>query len=300
MSQRHRIYLVDTSVYIFHAWFGMPESITDRNGEPVNALYGFTHFLADLLAETRPRYIAGFFDESLGTCFRHQLYPQYKANRELPTENLKYQFSLCKLLLRKSGIRTYASKRYEADDLIASVTRHMSGHPVTIISADKDLAQCLVNDSDEIWHFRKSPPLRTQQVKQHYGVHTGQIADYLALCGDSIDNIPGIRGVGPKTASRLLDHFGDITTLLEYTDQVPDLGIRGQTGIVERIARHKNDLRLFQKLTRLRTSALGKKQVSAGHLKRSAIDRRAIHELLVNQLGLSARLSDKLLQSAKF
>lgn len=299
MSKRHRIYLVDTSVYIFHAWFGMPESISDRHGEPVNAVYGFAHFLADLLADCKPKYIAGFFDESLGSCFRHQLYPQYKANREPPTENLEYQFSLCKKLLRSCGIRTYASRRYEADDLIASVAWHVSqrGHPVTIVSADKDLAQCLYKEKDELWHFRKSSPVRKKQIKKHFGVNSEQVADFLALCGDSVDNIPGITGVGSKTACRLMAHFGDIDGLLLDIDNAPELGIRGQARILEQIKKQKQDLKIFRKLTRLKTSALGR--VSAAQLQRKKVNAESVHKILEKELGLRPSLPEKLVRAAK-
>ena len=302
MSRHHRFYLLDTSIYIFRAWFGIPDNLRDPGGNSVNAVYGFAHFLADLLANTNARHIAGFFDESLGTSFRHELYPAYKANRELPPADLEYQFQQCKRLLKTLGIRTYASRRYEADDLIASAAHRLStqGHPVTIVSADKDLAQCLNNSHDRFWRFGKSEPVTAHDIQQQFGVAPAQIADYLALCGDAVDNIPGIRGVGPKSASRLLAHFGDISSLLNNKGVVPDLGIRGQSAILERIHAHKTQLKLYQRLTRLRISALNDQQVNTKRLRRMRVDEHSIRKLLEHELGLNSRLSDKLVSAARF
>lgn len=298
---RRRFYLLDTSIYIFRAWFGVPDSLHDRNGNSINAVYGFAHFIADLLADTKTRHIAGFFDESLGSSFRHQLYPAYKANREYPPEELERQFRLCKRLLKSLGIRTYASRRYEADDLIASAAHRLSiqGHAVTVVTADKDLAQCLNSSHDRFWHFGKSAPAAAQDIHQQFGIAPGQMADYLALCGDAVDNIPGIRGVGSKTAARLLAHFGDISALLNVKGEVPDLGIRGQSAILERIQADKTQLKLFLRLTRLRKSALDSQQVNTTRLKRGNVNERSIRKLLEDELGLNSRLSDKLLSAAR-
>ena len=297
-----RFYLLDTSIYIFRAWFGMPDSLRDRHGNSINAVYGFAHFVADLLADTNARYVAGFFDESLGTSFRHELYPAYKANRELPPEDLEYQFRLCKRLLKTLGIRTFASRRYEADDLIASAAHRLStqGDAVTIVSADKDLAQCLTSSDDRFWHYGKSAPATAHDIQQQFGVTPAQMADYLALCGDAVDNIPGIRGVGSKTASRLLAHFGDISSLLNYQGEVPDLGIRGQSSILQRIQSDKIQLRLFQRLTRLRKSALDSQQVNTKRLRRMKVNEQNISKLLEDELGLNSKLSDKLVTAARF
>ena len=117
------VYLIDASVYIFRAYFALPESIRDRDGNPAQAIHGFTRFLADLLRRARPRYIACAFDESLTSSFRNRLYPPYKANRALPPPELERQLAACRRMTRALGIKDYASRRFEADDLIGTLAK---------------------------------------------------------------------------------------------------------------------------------------------------------------------------------
>ena len=136
-------YLVDASVYIFRAWFSIPDSMRGPDGEPVNALYGYARFLGELMQRATPSEIAVAFDESLTTSFRNEIYPLYKANRELPPPELENQLKRCRLVTEALGITCLASPVWEADDLIGTLATHAqdAGTPATIVTSDKDLAQ---------------------------------------------------------------------------------------------------------------------------------------------------------------
>jgi 5'-3' exonuclease len=243
------VYLVDSSLYIFRAWHSMPLEFDDRDGNPVNAVHGFTRFVLDLLERQNPARLAFAFDESLESNFRNDLYPAYKANREPAPEELKRQFGYCRRLCRALGYITLADGRYEADDLIGSAARHVrsAGHSVTILSADKDLSQ-LLDAGDVQWDFGRDDRWGADGVKARYGVHAHQIADFLGLTGDAIDNIPGVPGIGAKTAATLLGHFGSLDALLEKIAEVPYLRLRGSAQHAERLKAHREIALLSRQL----------------------------------------------------
>ena len=203
------VYLIDASVYVFRAWHSLPPEIADRDGNPTQALYGFARFLSDLLERRQPRHVAVAFDESHGSCFRHKLYPPYKANREAAPDALKRQFALCREFCRapRSG-RNSPAMHYEADDLIGTLAQRCraDGLPVTVVSRDKDLAQ-LIGPGDVFWDYGDAAEYRYEQIAARFGVPPERMADYLALRGDSVDNVPGVPGVGPKTAAALMRLF---------------------------------------------------------------------------------------------
>ena len=145
------IYLIDASVYVFRAYYSMPPDMTDRDGHPAHATFGFARFLGDLIERAKPHYIAVAFDESLTTSFRNQIYPAYKANRDPAPDALKRQFVHCQALCRALGLAVLSDSRYEADDLIGSAIVSMRGHGYrgVIVSADKDLSQ-LLDTHDEL------------------------------------------------------------------------------------------------------------------------------------------------------
>src|SRR5690606_14586127 len=164
----------------------------------------------------------------LDSCFRNALYPAYKANRPPAPEELRHQFSHCKALADALGLNVLAHGEYEADDLIGSALQHAraQGHRGVIISADKDLSQ-LLDAHDEQWDFARGQRWGATGVKARLGVEARQVADYLGLCGDAVDNIPGVPGIGCKTAVVLLGHFGSLDALLERIDEVGFLRMRG-------------------------------------------------------------------------
>lgn len=264
------LYLVDASIYVFRAWHSMPPDMTDAQGWPVHAVHGFARFLLELLERERPQHIAIAFDEALDSCFRHRLYPAYKANRDPAPEELRRQFAHCKALCAALGLRVLAHHDYEADDLIGSalLQGRQAGLRGLILSADKDLSQLLV-DQDQQWDMPRQQRWGVDEVKARYGVHAHQIADYLALCGDAVDNIPGVSGVGAKTAAILLAHFGSLDTLLERLDEVAFLRLRGAAAVAARLREQHQQALLFRQLT---TVACDAPVPAAADLQRAPAD----------------------------
>ena len=250
------LYLVDASLYVFRAWHSMPDEFTDADGWPSNAVQGFARFLMELLDRARPQHIAVAFDEALDSCFRNALYPAYKANREPAPEALRRQFAHCKALVGSLGLAVLAHPEYEADDLIGTAVHaaRRDGMRAVIVSADKDLSQLLA-DGDEQWDFARNQRWGADGVHARHGVHAHQMADYLALTGDAIDNIPGVPGVGAKTAAALLAHFQTLDALLERIDEVPYLRLRGAKACAERLRLHREQALLCRQLATIALDA---------------------------------------------
>lgn len=250
------VHLVDASLYVFRAWHSMPPEFQDRDGWPVNAVHGFARFVLELLERQRPERIVVAFDESLDSNFRNEIYPAYKANRDAAPEELKRQFAHCQRLCRALGLAVLADGRYEADDLIGAALGQVrrAGHAGLIISADKDLSQLLDVD-DEQWDYARNERWRADGVKARYGVHAHQIADYLGLTGDAIDNIPGVPGIGAKTAAILLAHFGSLDELLERVAEVPFLRMRGSAQHAQRLRDHRDIALLSRQLATIDVNA---------------------------------------------
>ncbi len=271
------LYLVDASLYVFRAWHSMPDTFRDDDGWPTNAVHGFARFLLELLEREQPSHIAVAFDEALDSCFRNALYPAYKANREPAPEELRRQFGQCKALCVALGLVVLAHREYEADDLIGSALHiaRQRGHHAVIISADKDLSQ-LLEGLDEQWDFARGQRWDATGVKARHGVHAHQIADYLALCGDAVDNIPGVPGIGAKTAVVLLAHFGSLDALLARIDEVPFLRFRGAAQAAVKLRLHHEQALLCRQLS---TIALDAPLDGAGDFTRGRADGVALASL---------------------
>jgi DNA polymerase-1 len=244
------LYLVDASVFIFRAYFSVPLELTDPDGQPVNAVHGFARFLGDLLERESPGHIAVAFDESLEQSFRNEIYPQYKANREPAPPELKRQFGLCRELVRALGVAEFSSSRYEADDIIGTlaVVAREAGQPVTIVSRDKDLTQ-LVSAQDVYWDAVADVRYGYGDIEARFGVIPERMADFLALMGDAVDNIPGVPGVGRKTAATLLRHFDTLPGVFDNLDAVPKLKFRGAAFVAQSLREHRNAAFLSRQLT---------------------------------------------------
>ncbi len=244
------LYLVDASMYVFRAWHSMPDEFHDADGWPTNAVHGFARFLLELLERERPTHIAIAFDEALDSCFRNALYPAYKANRDPAPPELKRQFAWCKALCQAVGLITLAHSDYEADDLIGSAAHRAraDGFRSVIVSADKDMSQ-LLDTHDVQYDFAKGVRWGADGVKARQGVHAHQIADYLALTGDAVDNIPGVTGIGPKSAAVLLAHFGTLDAVLERIDEIPFLRLRGAASMATRLREQREHALLWRQLT---------------------------------------------------
>jgi len=254
---KERVYLIDASIYVFRAWFSYPDDVLDDSGRPVNAVHGYADFLTSLLRQVKPQHIACAFDGSLSTSFRNDIYPPYKANREPAPVELKYQFDLCRRLTRAFGITEYVSDRFEADDILGTMASMMraEGHPITVITSDKDLTQLIQSKKDLWWDFARNTQLDQSGVEQRFGVKPCQIADFLALAGDTIDNIPGVPGIGAKTAAGLLQRFNSLDGIYNNLHEVDECGLRGAARIKNLLIKHEEDARLARQLTEVSDQA---------------------------------------------
>ena len=251
-----RAYLVDSSIYIFRGWHVYPEHMTDSDGNPSNAVYGFTEFLHELIQLEQPEYIACAFDAKQTNSYRREIFPDYKANRPPAPEELKRQFKHCRDFCRAAGIADFSSNRYEADDIIGTLATRLraEGYAITIISADKDLAQ-LIKPGDIWWDFARDKIMHYRDVEKTFGVKPELIADLLALSGDAIDNVPGIPGVGYKMASNLLKKFPGVEQILENADKISDMKFRGSARIQRLVEEYKHMLPMTKQLTTIVTNA---------------------------------------------
>ncbi len=227
MKAGDHLFLVDGSAYIFRAYHALPPLTRKSDGLPVGAVSGFCNMLWKLLQEARdtsvgvvPTHFAVIFDYSSKT-FRNDIYPEYKANREAPPEDLRPQFSLIRQATRAFNVPCIEAEGYEADDLIATYARlaREAGGDATIISSDKDLMQ-LVGPNVIMYDTMKDRTVGVAEVVEKFGVEPEKMIDLQALAGDSTDNIPGIPGIGPKTAAQLLEEYGDLETLLERASEI--------------------------------------------------------------------------------
>lgn len=275
-----RLHLIDASVYVFRAWHSLPaDQFTDEEGWPANAVHGFARFLLEFLEQVQPSHLAVAFDQALDSSFRNELFPAYKANRDPAPEELKRQFALCQAFSRALGLSVLVDDRYEADDLIGSLMARQRDHgfSATVISADKDLSQLLVS-GDEQWDYARQQRWDARGVKDRYGVHAYQIADYLGLAGDAVDNIPGVPGIGTKTAVALLEHFGSLDALLARVGEVPFLRLRGAASHAKRLREHADMARLSRQLATIACDAPLPENIA--HAKRGSGDIVAMQDLV--------------------
>ena len=223
-GRRGRLILIDAHSLIYRAFFALPPMSTS-SGEVTNAVYGFTSMLAIVLA-SRPEYAAAAFDLAAPT-FRSKEYEEYKAGRRAMPEDLKPQIEKVREVLTAFTIPIYGVAGFEADDVIGTFARtaEEKGHPVTIVSGDLDCLQ-LVSESVEALVPRRGITdtfmYGPDQVRQRYGFEPPQLIDFKALRGDTSDNIPGVPGVGDKTAAKLVQDFGSVEALLERVDELPE------------------------------------------------------------------------------
>jgi len=271
------VYLVDASIYIFRAWFSISDEFANTRGEPTNAVYGFTGFLCSLLEQTGAEHIGIAFDESLSKSYRNEIYPDYKANRDPAPIELKRQFIWAREVAESMGLSCFGDDRYEADDLIGTLAVHWRkrGHPVCVVTSDKDLAQ-LIDKHDTWWDYTRNRKLGHEKIKDKFGVYPEQIADFLALTGDNVDNIRGVPGVGPKSAAALLGHFGDLDSIFERLEEVQHLSIRGAKSLQKKLAVHRDTAELARRLTIIETkvpSALQNPDIARREIDQARLDR---------------------------
>ncbi|WP_284126356.1 DNA polymerase I [Parerythrobacter aestuarii] len=255
MADKQHLYLVDGSSYIFRAYHRLPP-LTDPEGTPVGAVYGYTTMLwklaDDLDKADGPTHLAVVLDKS-GTSFRNEIYDQYKANRPPAPEDLLPQFPLIRDATRAFSLPMIEEENVEADDMIASYARAAAarGWNVTIVSSDKDLMQLVQAGSDSMGEIdmldtMKSQRIHLPEVEEKFGVGPELVGDVLALMGDSVDNIPGIFGVGPKTATKLIQEHGSLTAALDAAEDMK------KSKLKERLIEHRADAELSRVLVTLK------------------------------------------------
>ena len=206
--------------------------------EPTNLTYGFASMIIKLLRDYAPDYLAVVIDVSGDReSFRSEIYPEYKANRPPPPEDLHQQVKRCLQILAKLHVPVLGQERVEADDVIATIARKIEReHPgvnVRIVSKDKDLAQ-LISDHVELFDIYNDQAITPDAVFKSEGVQPGEVVDILALMGDNVDNVPGVPGIGPKTAAQLINQYGTIENLYEHLGEIRGEAA-GEPGGVARI-----------------------------------------------------------------
>ncbi|MCA9507604.1 MAG: DNA polymerase I [Myxococcales bacterium] len=287
------VYLIDGSGYIFRAYFAV-RSLHSKKGIPTNAVYGFTTMLLKLLREHQPKLLAIAFDRKEPT-FRHKIYDGYKANRPEPPKDLVPQFDLIHQVVDAFNIKRLSMAGFEADDLIGTVAKKYRdlGHEVVIVTGDKDLMQ-LVGDNifllDELRASRNGTEelINSQEVKNQLGVSPEQVIDLLALAGDTSDNIPGVAGIGKKTAVELINEFGPLEKILEMAPLIKQKSRR------EKIIDGHNMALLSKKLVQIDCDV--DIDCSLSDLKYDGIDQKRAKELFT-ELDFSRLLHDKYLFS---
>ncbi|MBM9605473.1 DNA polymerase I [Desulfopila inferna] len=243
--KKETLYLIDGSAYIYRAYHAIAP-LTNSKGIPTNAVFGFVNILRRLIKDKAPHYLCVAFD-SRGPVFRHEMYPEYKGNRPDMPEDLAVQIPYIKALVKGYNIPCFEEDDFEADDIIASLAVKLGdqGHDVIIVSGDKDLLQ-LVNDRVVMWDPMKDKIMTPEEIEKKYTIKTSDLLDYFALIGDSSDNVPGVPGVGPKTAAKLLHEYGSLAGIYDNIHSMKKTKMR------DRLIDNKESAYLSRDLIRLK------------------------------------------------
>lgn len=242
-----RTVLIDGSNMLFRAYYAVPAHLSTSTGQPTNAVYGFVTMLGKLLDRKHPDFAAVVFDP-VGGSFRNRESSDYKANRESMPPDLASQIPLIDRVVEALELKVLRVTDFEADDVIATLARQGEelGHQVIIVSSDKDFSQ-LINDRVQLFDGMRDLMYNAELVEKKFGVPPHQFVDFQALCGDKIDNIPGVPGIGKKTASKLLQDYGNLDAVLENLEAVGG-------SVAKKIEAHREDALLSRRLARLDTS----------------------------------------------
>ena len=219
MEEQKTLYLIDGSAYIHRAYHAI-RGLSNSKGLPTNAVFGFTRMLIKLIDDRSPTFGAMFFDAK-GPTFRHEMYREYKANRPQMPEDLALQIPIIKDVTRGFNLTVIEQQGYEADDLIGTVARlaEAAGFAVVMVTGDKDFVQ-LVTPKTTIWDPMKDDIIDSVAVHERFGLNPDQMTDVMGLCGDKSDNVPGVPGIGLKTALELIKTYGDMEALYENVERI--------------------------------------------------------------------------------
>ena len=219
MESDRIVYLIDGTAYIHRAYHAI-RGLTNSRGLPTNAVFGFTRILLKLMQDRQPNYVAMVFD-SKGPTFRHKIYTPYKANRPPMPEDMAVQIPYIKKVVAAFNLPVIEMSGFEADDLIGTLARmaEKKGYSVVMVTGDKDFIQ-LVTDRAAIWDPMKDSVIDIKHIRRQFGIEPPQMIDVQGLSGDTADNIPGVPGIGPKTALALIKKFGDMEALYDGLDRI--------------------------------------------------------------------------------
>jgi DNA polymerase I len=284
---KQAVYVIDAMNYIFRAYHALPDNITSPNGMLTNAVLGYLRTLLRIIKERKPEYMAAAFEKSAS--FRTSIFADYKATRKQTPDDLQAQFDYCRRITEAIGVACVEVDDYEADDVIGTIATRMSalGHPVVVVTGDKDMSQ-LVTDDVKVYDIAKEHWLDEAAVREKFGVAPGQIPDLLALHGDHVDNIPGVTGVGEKTAREIL-------SVCQSVEELTDAGLaarfrfRGRDEILRRIRENMETVRISRKLATICCEA--PIHVSLEILRYRRGDRRTL-DPLCQELGFVRVLAD--------
>jgi DNA polymerase-1 len=277
-----KLLLVDGSSYLYRAYYALPP-LTAPDGTPTGAIYGFVRMLLKLISTFNAPYIAVIFDRPEKTV-RHEIYKNYKATRKETPNDLQIQIPKIKEIINLLGIKILEIPGYEADDMIATLSKkaQTQSFEVIIVSPDKDMNQ-LINDKIKIYNPMKDEIVDQEKVIEKYAVTSSQFVDYLILVGDNIDNIPGIKGVGPKTAAQLLQEYGNIDNILENKDKLKGKIKENFESIT------KEDIQLIKSLVRLHDDI--QLEIDIESLKKEKPDLLKLKEIF-EKLGFKSLIKD--------
>ena len=239
-TQGPLVHLFDGHVYIFRAYYSLPP-MKAVDGTPCNAAYGFANTLIRYMAEEDPTHVGVCFDAGM-TSFRNEVEPEYKAQRDETPDDLEPQFDLCHEISIALGFATFELENYEADDLLGTIAAEVIARRgrVRVITTDKYLCQLVREDGRVVvYDLAKETIYDADGVRDKFGVSPDQIPDYLGLVGDKIDNLPGVPGVGAKSAAAILGVFPTIELIPDDFGDWPEVKVRGARRLAERIAEHR-------------------------------------------------------------
>jgi 5'-3' exonuclease len=286
--------LIDATASLYRAYFAC-RSLIGRDGTQVNAVYGFTQTLLSLLQQWRPEYAAAAFDDPSTTSFREALSPLYKRTRPEMPERLTPQIEGAMAAAEALGVRSFQVPGFEADDILATLVRRVraSGIACLVVAADKDLAQ-LVGPGVWLYPSEERGPMDAEAVRQRYGVAPERIPDLLALRGDSADNIPGVPGIGDRTARRLLATPRPVSQLWDGPAALEGLGVQDPAAVAQALCQGRAAFRANRELTTLRDDV--PLDMTAAALAYPGIDTDAVRAMC-GRLGFD-RLRDQILEFA--
>lgn len=286
------VHLFDGHVYIFRAYYSLP-TMTANDGTPCNAAYGFANTLIRYAVENDPSHVGVCFDAAM-TSFRNEIEPEYKAQRGETPDDLEPQFDLCHEISIALGFATYEIDNYEADDLLGALCDEIVRRrgSARVVTTDKDLCQLVREDGRVVVHdLAKERTLDADGVRGKFGVSPSQIPDYLGLVGDTIDNLPGVPGVGPKSAAGLLQAFDSIDAIPSDFDTWPELSLRGAKSLSAKVETHRERALKTKGLATVLRKVPGL-QASLGDLTYRGADRERTEELF-ERLGWN-RIKDRI------